>query len=93
MDSIAFVVYTISRNSGGLVKERDELVPRPTPHVDRARVLFTEVGLETSEGNFGGLQAGRGVNRSHASCDLFAISVRHEFHSIANTAHLMPMPA
>jgi hypothetical protein len=71
-----------------VVQEWDELVPRPTLHVDRTGVLLAEVGVETGEGHFSCLQAGRGVDCPHAGRDLLAIGVRHEFMALRMTCTL-----
>ena len=76
-----------------VVQKRDELVPRPPPHIDRPRVLVTEVGLETSKRQFGSLQRRRGIHRPHTGRDLLTIRVGHEFHGISDDVTLMPISA
>ena len=71
----------------GVVEEWNELVPGPSPHVGHPGILPSPLGVKILQGELGGLDGGRGVDRPHRRRDLLPVLIRHEPHRISDHVH------
>ena len=72
---------------GRIVKERNELVPAVTPHIDSTGILRAELLVERGETELRGLERRRSVDFLHRLDDLLTITVRYEPHRITDDVH------